>query len=711
MSKYAADDYEGELNINEEEEKKPKLKGGDPGQARIPTGAKCVIDPRGGFQSKWDMLMIILLVFTAIVTPWEVAFLEPAWNFLYGLNRVVDFGFLLDLVIQFFTPFYSDDDMGYVVDHWRIAKHYLSGWFIIDFTSILPFDTVSMVLEDQAAALGETGDTDLSMLRILRTIRLARLAKLLRVLKGSRIFKRWESRIGMQYSTMTLIKWCVFVLVLCHWLACAWHTVIQVEESVLYGQEFNWRKNYGIGVATPWERYLTSLYWSTMTCTTIGYGDVTPQTNAERGLAVFAMCIGSATYAYVVGNICGLIATMDQATTEFNASMDDLNLYMEENFVPRELRIRLREYFMYAKGIGRQMYYAKLYDKMSPALRGELAYFINQHWISNVPFLSRAGHLSGQISEEEHRLFITDVAMHLDAEAYGPQEHIVKMGEKAEKMYIMQRGVVAKQGSIISGGKYFGEDIILKAGRRTYTVRALTFTDVFVLKKNDLFKILDSANYFGIQDQIRRAALCESFKNTFIRLAHLKAGIKGSKYVAVAEEATMGGSRPGSAARSARSKPETSSVTQAAEREIQISRKASDTASINNNQQMLASPSPVHQNQIVPAGSPMPSIQSPSPGRRKSVQGGRNTMGSSTGNYSRSKPPRILEMLQSRHDELVQAIRGLAQRSDRRADSIEDRMNRMTSNAMMGLVLMCILLGGMCVGLLISGSGAGTASQ
>ena len=24
---------------------------------------------------------------------------------------------------------------------------------------------------------------------------------------------------------------------------------------------------------------------------------------------------------------------MDQATTEFNASMDDLNLYMEENFV------------------------------------------------------------------------------------------------------------------------------------------------------------------------------------------------------------------------------------------------------------------------------------------------------------------------------------------------------------------------------------------
>ena len=170
-----------------------------------------------------------------------------------------------------------------------------------------------------------------------------------------------------------------------------------------------------------------------------------------------------------------------------------------------------------------------------------------------------------------------------------------------------------------------------------------------------------------------------------------------------------GGSRPGSAARSAaRNKPETSSVTRDAEREIQISRKASDAASVNNNQQMITSPSPTYQNQIVPASSPMPSIQSPSPGRRKSMQGGRSTMGS-TGNYSRSKPPRILEMLQSRHDELVQAIRGLAQRSDRRADSIEDRMNRMTSNAMMGLVLMCILLGGMCVGLLVSNGGGSTS--
>ena len=220
---------------------------------------------------------------------------------------------------------------------------------------------------------------------------------------------------------------------------------------------------------------------------------------------------------------------------------------MEETRVPNELRIRLREYFMYAKNMNRQSYYSKLYDKMSPSLRGEVAYHINQEWIGGVPFLSRAGHLGAAISKEEHTLFITDVAMSLKAEAYAPQEIVIKMGEKAEKMYIMQKGVVAKGGNIISGGSYFGEDIILASGRRTYMVRALTFTDLFVLRKSILEGILDSANYFGIRDQIRRASLCESFKMSFIRLAHIKAGISSTFTRGHEQGEQAEGSRPTSA--------------------------------------------------------------------------------------------------------------------------------------------------------------------
>ena len=104
-------------------------------------------------------------------------------------------------------------------------------------------------------------------------------------------------------------------------------------------------------------------------------------------------------------------------------------------------------------------------------------------------------------------------------------------------------------------------------------------------------------------------------------------------------------------------------------------------------------------NQIVPQSPTM--IQSPQPQQRSRKQRGGNNNGGG-GNYSRSKPPRILEMLGSRHDELVQAIRGLAQRNDRRSDSIEERLNKMSGNTTMGLAIMCVLLAGMVVGLLIT---------
>ena len=79
----------------------------DPGRARIPADAKCIVDPKGDFQGNWDLVMVACLMFTAIVTPFEVAYIEPAFNGLFIINRLVDLLFLIDLICQFFTPFYN----------------------------------------------------------------------------------------------------------------------------------------------------------------------------------------------------------------------------------------------------------------------------------------------------------------------------------------------------------------------------------------------------------------------------------------------------------------------------------------------------------------------------------------------------------------------------------------------------------------------------
>ena len=59
-------------------------------------------------------------------------------------------------------------------------------------------------------------------LRVLRVTRVLRLIKLVRLLRASRVFQRWETKIAINYSRLSLVKSLVTVTLLSHWFACIW---------------------------------------------------------------------------------------------------------------------------------------------------------------------------------------------------------------------------------------------------------------------------------------------------------------------------------------------------------------------------------------------------------------------------------------------------------------------------------------------------------
>ena len=63
--------------------------------------------------------------------------------------------------------------------------------------------------------------------------------------------------------------------------------------------------------------YIVSLYWSTATLSTLGYGDVIPTTDLERVFVVVATILGGSMYAYIVGNVCGIAASMDEKSAHW----------------------------------------------------------------------------------------------------------------------------------------------------------------------------------------------------------------------------------------------------------------------------------------------------------------------------------------------------------------------------------------------------------
>jgi hypothetical protein len=149
-----------------------------------------VIDPRTApFAAYWDLLTSILLLYVALVTPVEVGFVQAPqpserwFNWLFLINRLLDVGFIIDMLLQFRLAFKVDDVQGtrWIVAADQIAWQYAtSKWFPLDLFSVLT--SVLDLIDNEDAS-------DLTALRALRALRLLKLVKLAR---GSRVFKRWE---------------------------------------------------------------------------------------------------------------------------------------------------------------------------------------------------------------------------------------------------------------------------------------------------------------------------------------------------------------------------------------------------------------------------------------------------------------------------------------------------------------------------------------
>ena len=58
----------------------------------------------------------------------------------------------------------------------------------------------------------------------------------------------------------------------------------------------SWVYTYDVLFAGPIVQYSVALYWSVMTITTIGYGDIVAHNTVERILSVFCMIFGATLY-------------------------------------------------------------------------------------------------------------------------------------------------------------------------------------------------------------------------------------------------------------------------------------------------------------------------------------------------------------------------------------------------------------------------------
>lgn len=85
-----------------------------------------------------------------------------------------------------------------------------------------------------------------------------------------------------------------------HWLACIWHGIGYSENQNEFGwiQELKNNLNLENNSTGPdiQTRYITALYFTLSSLTSVGFGNVSPNTDAEKIFSVCVMIIGGKTF-------------------------------------------------------------------------------------------------------------------------------------------------------------------------------------------------------------------------------------------------------------------------------------------------------------------------------------------------------------------------------------------------------------------------------
>jgi voltage-gated potassium channel len=147
-------------------------------------------------------------------------------------------------------------------------RYIFSFYGIIDFLSVIP----------TYLSLFIVGSQSLIVIRILRLLRIFRILKLTRYTQAGRFLMKamWASREKISVFVF-------FVL-----------TVVVIMGTIMYLVE---------GEKNGFTSIPTSIYWAIVTLTTVGYGDISPQTPIGQMIASLVMIMGYAIIAVPTGII------------------------------------------------------------------------------------------------------------------------------------------------------------------------------------------------------------------------------------------------------------------------------------------------------------------------------------------------------------------------------------------------------------------------
>ncbi|XP_047457799.1 potassium voltage-gated channel subfamily H member 7-like [Mugil cephalus] len=450
------------------------------------------------FKAVWDWLILLLVIYTAILTPYSAAFLlndqeeqkrrECGYSCspLNVVDLIVDIMFIIDILINFRTTYVNQNEE--VVSHpAKIAIHYFKGWFLIDMVAAIPFDLL---------IFGSGSDETTTLIGLLKTARLLRLVRVARKL----------DRYSEYGAAVLMLLMCIFALI-AHWLACIWYAIGNVEKPYLE-HKIGWLDNLGVSIGKRYnysdpgsgpsikDKYVTALYFTFSSLTSVGFGNVSPNTNSEKIFSICVMLIGSLMYASIFGNVSAIIQRLYSGTARYHAQMLRVKEFIRFHQIPNPLRQRLEEYFQHSWTYTNGIDMNTVLKGFPECLQADICLHLNKNLLDDCKAFQGAT-----------KGCLRALAMRFRTTHAPPGDTLVHSGDVLTALYFLSRGSIEIMKddivvAILGKNDIFGEmiHVFAKPGKSNADVRALSYCDLSTIQREDLLEVLDMypefADYF-----------------------------------------------------------------------------------------------------------------------------------------------------------------------------------------------------------------------
>ncbi|NXJ11788.1 KCNH4 protein, partial [Odontophorus gujanensis] len=375
------------------------------------------------FKALWDWLILVATFYVAVTVPYNVCFTSMEDNLSAARSTIVsdiavEMLFILDIILNFRTTYVSHSGQVVYEPH-SICIHYVATWFFVDLIAALPFDLLYIF-----------NVTVTSLVHLLKTVRLLRLLRLLQKLD------RYS-----QYSAMVLTLLMSVFALLAHWMACIWYVIgrKEMESNDPLTWDIGWLHELGKRLEAPYinssvggpsirSAYIASLYFTLSSLTSVGFGNVCANTDAEKIFSICTMLIGALMHAVVFGNVTAIIQRMYSRRSLYHTRMKDLKDFIRVHRLPQQLKQRMLEYFQTTWSVNNGIDANELLRDFPDELRADVAMHLNKD-ILQLP-----------IFETASRGCLRSLSLHIKTSFCAPGEYLLRQGDALQANYFVCSG-------------------------------------------------------------------------------------------------------------------------------------------------------------------------------------------------------------------------------------------------------------------------------